>query len=333
MEEVERARERLDNIRTVKPILGGLRTISLGSWQAALKRRSSARNYAEHLKGILPGLMPHIQDERSLLTRLRQRFPLPTGLTGKRLIEPKAAPARSQVKALVIGSERGLCGRFNVAVSERAEQYLTTESAKGTDVELMVLGSRAKRTLRRRGHQPIEAGRLSMTTLPPVSLAFDLARRWLAAYEEEELDAVDVIYNRYRGTGTYKTTVLRLIPPQLPRTLAPTTREGAESQGPSPKTQGRLQPRVSWPPPIVDTDPLSLYATVIEQSVAVQLYTVLLDSSAAEHSTRFQLMEAATQNADRLVEELTLAIRTARRHQITQEMQELAAGAGLIGRD
>jgi F-type H+-transporting ATPase subunit gamma len=89
----------------------------------------------------------------------------------------------------------------------------------------------------------------------------------------------------------------------------------------------------AWPPPIIDTDPLSLYTTVIEQSVAVELYRVLLASSAAEHSMRFQLMESATQNADRLIEELTLIIRTARRQEITQEMQELAAGAGLLGRE
>jgi F0F1-type ATP synthase gamma subunit len=44
-------------------------------------------------------------------------------------------------------------------------------------------------------------------------------------------------------------------------------------------------------------------------------------------------MESATQNADRLIEELTLVIQTARRQEITQEMQELATGAGLVGRE
>ncbi len=334
MEKVERARERLDNIRSVKPILGGLRTISLGSWQAALKRRSSARNYAAHLKGMLPWIVSHVQAERGLVARLGDRLPLPIALPSQRPIEAEGRSGRSQVqvKALVIGSERGLCGRFNAAVVEHAERYLTRESAKGTSIELMVLGSRARRTLRRRGHEPIEAGTLSMTSLPPVSLAFGLARRWLAAYEEEELDAVDVIYNRYRGTGAYEPTVTRLIPPQLSTHAASLAKESTKPGAVGHNTLARAKPGAAWPPPIVDTKPLSLYATVIEQATGVQLYTILLDSTAAEHSTRFQLMESATQNADRLVEELTLAIQTARRHAITQEMQELAAGAGLIGR-
>jgi F0F1-type ATP synthase gamma subunit len=70
---------------------------------------------------------------------------------------------------------------------------------------------------------------------------------------------------------------------------------------------------------------------VLEQLAAVSLYGLLLESAAAEHSTRFQLLEGATQNAERLIAELTLAIQTARQQAVTREMQELAAGAGLIG--
>lgn len=333
MEQVERARERLENVRSVKPILGGLRTISLGSWQAALKRRSSVRNYALNLESMLPWLLPHLQMERGFLARARQRLSLRLARLTDRAGERDGGSETSQLKALVIGSERGLCGRFNVAVAEQLERTIRNESTKGSSIDLMVLGSRAARILQRRGYEPTPAGRLSMTSLPSQSLAFDLARRWLTAYEEEALDAVDVIYNKYRGTGTYEPTTIRLIPPH------PTTGEAGFGDG-STQPDLRIQATGTWGstgrtahPPIVDTDPLSLYATVIEQLTAVQLYSVLLDSAAAEHSTRFQLMESATQNADRLIEELTLVIQTARRHAITQEMQELAAGAGLIGRD
>ncbi|MDY7039779.1 MAG: F0F1 ATP synthase subunit gamma, partial [Chloroflexota bacterium] len=62
-----------------------------------------------------------------------------------------------------------------------------------------------------------------------------------------------------------------------------------------------------------------------------RLYTLLLESAAAEHSARFQLLEGATQNAKQIIAELTLAIQAARQQAITREMQELAAGAGLVG--
>lgn len=330
MEDVERASERLENIQSVKPILGGLRTISLGSWQAALKRRSNVRDYAERIRAVLPALLPELERRETVVTRARRHLSLPQTLSALRAGGSRPERRPKHYVALALGSERGLCGRFNAAIADEVERYLEDCAAAGVTTQLMVLGSRAERTLRRRGHEPIQAGTLSMTSLPAASLAFDLARRWLASYEDHELDAVDLIHNHYRGTGTYRPTVTRLIPPQLVKegTRVAERENAGRTEGSRSRSTGPLRP--PWPPPIIDTDPLSLYGTVIEQSTAVHLYSILLDSSAAEHSTRFQLMESATQNADRLIEELTLSIQTARRHEITQEMAELAVGAGLL---
>jgi len=60
------------------------------------------------------------------------------------------------------------------------------------------------------------------------------------------------------------------------------------------------------------------------------LYESLLNSSVAEHSARYQLMEEAEANIKRLSAELTMDVQMARRHLITQEIQELAVGAGMI---
>ena len=284
MQDLEQAENRLDNIRIVEPILSALRTISLGSWQAALKRKDGAHRYAERLAATLPALSPHIP---------------PNG-------EERAG---AQIVALVVGSERGLCGRFNAAVIERTERYLAEQEAAGVQVELVVMGTRAARILKRREAAPASSATLPITGLPSHRLAFDLTRRWLARYDKHELDAVDLIHNAYHGTGRYEPAVVRLIPPTLP----------------TPEADA-----LPWPP-IIETDPLSLYARVVEQWTAVRLYELLLESAAAEHSARFQLMEAATQNVERLIDELTLIVQTARQRAITQEMQELAAGAGLLG--
>lgn len=298
MESLERAQSRLDHIRTVAPILGALRTISLGSWKAALQQNHSVRRYGERLTAILPLVVPHLPSgRRAGLARLRAERP--------------EAPSPQRVATLVVGSERGLCGRFNTAVAERAEQYLARQGTAGAQIELMALGSRLSRVLQRRQQPPDWSGALSLTTLPPYQMAFDMTSRWLLRYEARELDAVDVIYNAYQGPGRYQPTVMRLIPPQI--------------SAPEPGSSSER-----WPPPIIETDPLRLYTRLIEQQTTVSLYGVLLDSASAEHSTRYQLMETATQNADQLIAELTQVIQSARQEQITQEMQELAAGAGLI---
>ena len=133
---------------------------------------------------------------------------------------------------------------------------------------------------------------------------------------------MDVLYNAYEGAGRYSPTVTRLLPPQLPAKPSPIISPAASNQ----------MAGDDWVVPvIVETDPLRLYARVVEQWMSVSFYNVLLSAAASEHSARFHLMESAAQNSARLVEALTLELQSARRQAITREMQELAVGAGLLG--
>ena len=291
MADLERIQGRLANIRTVEPILGALRTISLGSWQAALKQREGLRHYGEQLQGILPLLAPRLKTRRR---------------------HPASVAASQRVVVLAVGSERGLCGRFNETLAELTEQYLTQQTATGVAGELLVLGGRLQRILARRQVPVAWAGPLPTSALPSFTRAFDFTRRWLARYEAGELDAVDLLYNAYRGVGQYEATVTRLIPPEVPPV-------------------GSAAAAVSWRPTIVETEPWALYARVVEQWASLSFYALLLDSAAAEHANRYQLMEAAAQNADRLSEELLLELQSMRRQAVTREMQELAVGAELVG--
>ncbi|NLF01987.1 MAG: hypothetical protein GX601_13520 [Anaerolineales bacterium] len=291
MDDLERLETRLDNLRSVRPVLGALRTISLASWRTALGRRSAIQRYAARLTDVLAAL--------------------PEELRGS---EFGASPEATRHVVMAIGSERGLAGRFSEAVVERADRHLTQLTSAGDDIELLVLGTRTSRHLQRRNRSPVWEGKLSLTSLPPYRLALELASDWLERFRTGELKAVTLVFNDYRGVGQYATTIRRVLPPQFP------TAEGDEDRMSGPP----------WPP-IIETDPVSLYNHVIEQWTAVTVYRTMIDSAVAEHSARYQLMEGATQNADHLVERLTLDVQNARKQAITREMQELAAGAGMLG--
>ena len=301
MENLERVEARLEHVRSVEPILSALRTISLAAWRTALKERTALQRYRRGVSNVLSVLPPHL------------------GAGWRARHEPSPEPAH--ILVTVVGSERGLCGRFNARVAERAVQYLAEESKGGVRVTLLSLGTRVTRILKRRRLNPDWSGTLSLTTLPPLSLSLDLTQQWLGRYEAGEITGVDLIHNDYRGMARYQPLATPLIPPQV-------SPEGQSAPGVS---FGEDQ-EAPWPPSILETDPASLYDRVIEQWTATSLHGVLMASAAAEHSARSQLMEGATQNAERLIAELTMAIQTARQQQITREMQELAAGAGLVGR-
>jgi F-type H+-transporting ATPase subunit gamma len=301
--QLEKAQGRLTNIRKVKPILGALRTISLGSWQMARNRRSGLARYSERLLELLPIILPRVVGESR----------------GLRLRKPRPAARREkagQLVTLVVGSERGLVGRYNKVLVDQLRAHLD-ELGPDVDVRLMALGSRLARELSLGGLRPTWTQGLSITALPPYRLAYSLVSEWLRQYEAYELDAVDLVYNADAGAGSYKPVVTRLIPPALPEQALASARGDAGLSRPSEDV-------------IVETDPVQLYVRIVEQLTAIAAYRLLLEAAVTEHSARFQLMESATQNADDLVDDLMLTVQSARRQAITREMQELAIGSGLL---
>jgi F-type H+-transporting ATPase subunit gamma len=284
----QKTRERLENIRGVEPILNALRTIAMGNWKAAQARRERALEFERRI-GRLLAFLP---------------WESPTDTAGE-------TRDGARVTALVIGSERGLCGPFNRLLAERTARYLERAAGRGENVRLQAAGSSAVRALGRMGIRAGLRTPASATALPTLAVAEALAGNWLAAYEAEATDRVDVLYNAYLGAGRYEARVRRLIPPRIIRPPA------EEFSGPP-------------FPPILQTDPAALIARIAEQQVTARLYACLLESAAAENSARFQLMEDARQNIDRLIEELEAEAVQAHRQSITLEIQNLAAGSGML---
>jgi F-type H+-transporting ATPase subunit gamma len=271
----------------------------------ARNRRTGLTAYTERLLQLLAIVVPHIghADRRHRRKSLRHEQP---------------ADGQSRAAVLVIGSERGLCGAYNKTLLEKVGLHLA-DDLSDFDVEIGALGSRLSRELRQGGIEPTWEKSLSITSLPSYDLAYDLASDWLRRFEAYELDRVDVVYNADLGAGTYASAAVRLIPPVVP----------AAEEGEPERSENGLAQRLTAAP-IVETDPVRLYVRVVEQFTTIALYRYLLEAASTEHSSRYQLMESAAQNADDLVAELMLTVNSARRQAITREMQELAISAGLL---
>ena len=97
-QDLEKAASRLQNIEAVNPILGALRTISLGNWQMALNKRKSILHYKDKLIDLVPFILPHIKVPTKRLFSAYRR---------------SKHPPESNVLVVGLGTERGLCGRYN----------------------------------------------------------------------------------------------------------------------------------------------------------------------------------------------------------------------------
>mgnify|MGYP005839302531 CR=1 FL=1 len=292
MEDIERIKERLDNIRGVEPIIASLRTIAAGGWRLAIKRLGATRQYVEHLREVMAVLVPLVGVEELQRSHVQVR---PT------------SPRRPAV--LVIASERGLCGAFNDVVLEGAERLIAQQQLQAEEVLLITLGARAASYFRSRGRHLLMAEPLPVTRVAPLELVEELATNLTDLLDRGEVDAIQVIYSPYQGTA--------IAPPVMRRWLPV---DAASLPNAS----------VAWPQPIIETEPSLLFQGTLQTWALAQLYQMVIESAASEQSARFRAMDSASSNLAKVIEELTLAYHSARQHAITMEMLDLVAGAGIL---
>ncbi len=287
-ETLERAQARLQNITIVKPLLEALKTISLGSWQASQRAVRFSETYRSRIMEMIPKVVPHIK----VNTHSNEGIS-----AGKRGV------------LAIVGSERGLCGNFNRLLVKHAAERIKDLKSQSQQVALHVFGSAVWRVIHREYGSGWDCSLHNMPSVPTSRMAGEWSSTWLNAFDQGDVDWVELICNQNSSTAAYRTINIRIIPFQF---------------------SNLNEKEQSWPDPILDTDPNELTMLMIRQLAALDLYRILLNSSIAEHSARYRLMEEASSNADQLIEELSQDVQAARRQAITQEMEELAVGAGLL---
>ncbi len=283
---IETVQARLQNIESVKPLLEALRTISLSSWRSSLR------------------VIHHCEHYISSLTRLLSILP-----PSAELAQPAAAKSPQQKTMLVvIGSERGLCGKFNKLLARELSQQVERVLRAGQTPSIRCIGSLTARLIRPAVSADIRYETVSFPKKASSLYTSTLARSWLEEFTRGDFDSLILVYNVNHNITTNEPTTIPLLPFVLPPARADS----------------------SWPIPIIDGDLGELSDAVQNQLLSVSVYLAFVRSIIAESSTRYSLMEEATRNADALSDELMFELQAGRRQKITQEMQELAVGAGLL---
>jgi F-type H+-transporting ATPase subunit gamma len=219
------------------------------------------------------------------------------------------AGARRRTLLVVLGSDRGLCGTFNSDLVEALSGLLSQMEEERREAEVWILGHRLKASLDREEIPVDHVEGFAKGSVPDFRRALRLAESIQAGFKEGRFDRVLILMNKRLQAERTRSEVEQLLPVKMK------------------DIQGKAE---RWPPPILETDPEELRERIRKQAVEVNLYRFLLTSSAAEHAARFHLLENASQNMERLTEELEMEVQLARQQAITTEMMDLIAAAGLI---
>jgi F-type H+-transporting ATPase subunit gamma len=223
---------------------------------------------------------------------------------------------------LLITGDRGLAGAFNSNIMRAGTQARKEHEATGASVSWYAVGRRGVSSLSFRGQQP-ERQYVGITDRPSYADARDIAQDLIAAYIDEKLDRVDIVYNHYISALSQRVTREILLPVREADVVS-----GGVDGGDEEEEEEGMHSRALW---IYEPGPEEILLRLLPDYVEISVFRALLESTASEHGARMTAMRNASENAEQMIGDLTLEANRVRQAEITQEIMEVVAGAEALG--
>jgi F-type H+-transporting ATPase subunit gamma len=202
---------------------------------------------------------------------------------------------------VLVTTDRGLAGPLNTNTIRFASREITGRSG---DFEVVTVGRKGRDAMRRAG-VPLAAHFSGFGDRPAFADVLPLARLITDDYLGEKYGRVDVVYNRFVSTLVQRPEMIQLLP----------IRPAEDTEG-IPGNQFIFEPNAS-----------AVLERLVPRYIATRLFQAVLEGKASEESSRMVAMKNATENAQDLIEDLTLSYNKVRQTNITREMIEIASGA------
>lgn len=285
MPDLKIIRKRIASVKNTQKITRAMKLVAAARLRKAQENITRMRPYAQQTFRMLSSLAARTGDDEALHPLLARR-------------EPK------NVMLVVLTSDRGLAGSFNVSVSKAAFKHYKELSGRGIQVGVGAVGKKGRDYLRRRG-VPIRREFSNIYDDLSYRKANEIGDAIVTEYTAHDLDAVYLVYNEFKSAITQKVTIGHLLP------IEPMVLGESDSAGDF----------------LYEPDQRTILDTLLPLYVNVEIYRALLESVASEHGARMTAMENATNNAKQLIESLTIQANRARQAAITKELMEIIGGA------
>ena len=277
-------RKRISSVKNTQQITKAMKMVSAAKLRRAQEAAVQARPYAEKMTELLKNVSARVSSEAHPLLTSREE---------------------KKVQLVLFTSDRGLCGGFNTNMIRAAEAFIR-QHAEDRQIQLTLVGRKGADHFRRRGAE-IADRYIDVLYKAPDEFASEIAEKLISRFVSGEVDAVYIVYSRFRSALSQVPTVEKL----LPVTLEETDQAQAQQQ-----TEYLYEPGVE-----------QLLASLLPRITAVAVQRALLEATASEHGARMTAMESASGNAAKMIGSLTLQMNRARQASITRELLEIVGTA------
>ena len=272
---------------------------------SAMKMVASAKLHKA--QGRIENMLPYQRKLNEILTNF-----LSTDVT----VESPYTEERPVGKVAIVAfsSNSSLCGAFNSNVAKMLERTLEDYRSLGKENILVYpVGKKVEEAVKKLGYEP-QGSYQEMADKPSYVQAYELAGLLMKEFLEGRVDKVELIYHHFKSTGSQILTRDEYLPINLDKVAE----EETES------TAGKSSFNNDY---IVEPSAARLITELLPKVLSQKIYTVLLDSNTSEHAARMLAMQAATDNANELIQDLTKQYNKSRQQAITNELLDIIGGS------
>lgn len=210
-----------------------------------------------------------------------------------------------RVAIIAFSSNSSLCGSFNTNVSKLMNQTIDSYRSLGSENILVYpVGKKVAKATRNMGFEP-QGNFEAMADKPSYSAALNLADEIIRLYRNKDIDRVELIYNHFKSKSSQVLTSETYLPIQLQKAK-----------------KGSVM--INY---IMEPNRFALMEELVPMVLRLKIYTALLDSNASEHAARTMAMQIASDNADDILQELSLLYNKSRQQAITNELLDILGGS------
>lgn len=206
---------------------------------------------------------------------------------------------------ILITADSGLAGAYNSNVIRKLAQTIEEKHTSNDEFTIIAIGRRGRDFCRKKG-LPIKDSIIGLEDQPKYAQIKAIASKAVQLYADEEIDELVIIYNHFASKISQVVQMSTLLPiSNIDTVEATSTYE-------------------------YDPDEEQILKVLLPQYAESLIYGAILDAKASEHAARMTAMKNATDNADELIDTLTLSYNRARQAAITQEITEIVSGAAAL---
>lgn len=287
MPSLKEVKNRITSVQSTRKITSAMKMVASSKLHKAQQTIENMRPYERHLEAIMNRFVADADN-------------IETPYAARREVK--------RVAVVTISSNSSLCGAFNQNIIRRTRGVVADYRAKGIEVVLCPIGKKVADAMKKQG-LTFDTDHADLLNHPAYTAAAHLAAALMEQFLAGEVDKVELIYNHFKNTSSQVLTHEDFLPLDV---------ESLKKSGPD------SGPALDF---IIEPSPAEILESLVPTTLHLKIFSAICDSLAAEHSARVIAMQVATDNADELLQELTLTYNKTRQQAITDELLDIAGGS------